>query len=380
MPGSRGHILALDPFLEGSHLDVLEGWKKHTRHQVNIIGHRTGPWHWRMRHGAISLSREIRSHLARGKKYDVIFTTSMLHLGELKSLLPELTSIPSVVYFHENQLTYPHAKKPDPHLIFNQFIGSLCAEEIWFNSNFHLQQYHDALKGWLNRMPPPSLLPEFQTWKEKSKVVYPGVDLFEDFAQPIPAGGPLQLLWSARWEDDKNPQVFIEYVESLVLAQVELEVTLMGCQPSREDPLIKKLINLLGSKLHLPGFLESRASMIELQKKFHLHVSTTRHEFFGLSVMESAISGRAVCLPRQLSYPELYEALEREDEGILLFHDIREAIAKTISFNAKRKQGILKIPSRGSSLSEFSWTLAANRFDDPISLLMEKNQNGSSFH
>jgi glycosyltransferase involved in cell wall biosynthesis len=356
-------ILALDPFLEGSHLDLLQGWKKHSIHDINILGLHSGPWHWRMRHGAISLARKVHELLNRGESWDAIFATSMLHLGEFKSLCPSLAKLPTVVYFHENQLTYPKENKPDPHLIFNQFIGTICADTIWYNSTFHQQEHHQSLRNWLKRMPPPSLLPEFETWKQKGKVVYPGVEIPSINSTTPPSDGPLHLLWSARWEKDKNPQLFVELIRSLKISGLDFKLTLMGHQPPKSDSLIDELKSLLGPLLHQPGFQESRTSMLSLQKPTHLHISTTHHEFFGLSIMESAIQHKAICLPRRLSYPELYGELEHVDDGIIFFENIQEAVSKIIIFDQQRKAGKLCFSKRSQILSKYSWDISARHFD-----------------
>ena len=45
---------------------------------------------------------------ATGERWDCLFCSDMLNLAELKGLAPRiLGSLPSVLYFHENQLTYP---------------------------------------------------------------------------------------------------------------------------------------------------------------------------------------------------------------------------------------------------------------------------------
>lgn len=356
-------VLAVDPFLEGSHFDILEGWKAHSRHEITIVGHRSGPWHWRMRHSALSLSRKINDLISKGERWDVIFSTSMLHLGEFISVNPSLSHLPTVVYFHENQLTYPISQDPDPHLVFNQFIGSFSATEIWYNSQFHLEQHHQALRGWLKKMPAPSLLSELNDWKEKCRVVYPGVDLLNARPLQISSSGPLHLLWAARWEEDKNPNDFLSLVRSLLSAGLDLKVTLMGHHPNGEHDLVSELHSLLGPKLMQPGFLEDRANMLALQNETHLLVSTTHHEFFGLSVMESALCGRALCLPRRLSYPELYSHLELHDEGILFYSNLQEATAKIIQYDQLRRRGELQSKDRISFLSKYLWTDAASRFD-----------------
>jgi glycosyltransferase involved in cell wall biosynthesis len=54
------------------------------------------------------------------------------------------------------------------------------------------------------------------------------------------------------------------------------------------------------------GWLEARRDYLELMASCDLVVSTARHEFFGVAVLEAVRAGCFPVLPDRLAYPELF--------------------------------------------------------------------------
>ncbi len=72
----------------------------------------------------------------------------MVDLASLRRFIPSLGSIPSIVYFHENQVEYPidNERKErksidniEPKLV--PIYSALCADKILFNSNFNRDSF-----------------------------------------------------------------------------------------------------------------------------------------------------------------------------------------------------------------------------------------------
>ena len=62
-----------------------------------------------MRHAAIHFAGLLNDNASELKSVSAIVTTDMLNVAELKGLLkPSLQRMPVIVYFHENQASYPN--------------------------------------------------------------------------------------------------------------------------------------------------------------------------------------------------------------------------------------------------------------------------------
>ena len=101
-------ILALEPYYGGSHRAFLDGWSSRSRHDWTIFELPATKWKWRMRHAAVTFASDVAGSMKDGRQWDVLFCSDMLNLAEFAALAPpSVQRLPKVVYFHENQLTYP---------------------------------------------------------------------------------------------------------------------------------------------------------------------------------------------------------------------------------------------------------------------------------
>ena len=94
-----------------------------------------------MHGGAITLANEF---LKIDKKVDLILCSDFLNLPVFKSICNnKIKDIPLVMYFHENQLSYPWSPededinlKRDLHYHYINYTSSLIADFNLFNSKF----------------------------------------------------------------------------------------------------------------------------------------------------------------------------------------------------------------------------------------------------
>ena len=110
-----------------------------------------------------------RGHLgprvARHTSPDVLLTTDMCDLAQLKGLLPaSWHDVKCVVMFHENQLTFPWSPTDqDPDLgrdlaySYINVSSALAADQVWFNSAHHRDVFLKAVDLWMSKMPKPRL-------------------------------------------------------------------------------------------------------------------------------------------------------------------------------------------------------------------------------
>ena len=99
-------IVLIEPYFSGSHKSWALGLQSYSKHQIKIISLPGKFWKWRMRGGAITLANDF---MKMDYEADLILATDMLDLTTFLSLTRVRTSnIPTAIYFHENQLSYPN--------------------------------------------------------------------------------------------------------------------------------------------------------------------------------------------------------------------------------------------------------------------------------
>jgi glycosyltransferase involved in cell wall biosynthesis len=100
--------------------------------------------------------------------------------------------------------------------------------------------------------------------------------------------GTLHILWNHRWEYDKRPDLFFEAVLELAEADIPFSISVVGESFDRCPEVFEEAKGKLGDRVRHWGFMESRDRYFELLCEADVVVSTTDHEFLGLSIIEAA--------------------------------------------------------------------------------------------
>lgn len=300
-------ILALEPYYGGSHRAFLDAWSSRSRHDWTLLTLPDTKWKWRMRHSAVTFAQQTAQAMADGASWDLVFCSDMLNLAEFLGLAPPaLHALPAVAYFHENQLTYP-VERPtdyDYHFAFSNMNTGLAATRCWFNSAFHRDTFLDALDVFLRRMPDCRPLAAVGAIRERADVRPPGITLPAARAARTP--GPAHLLWAARWEFDKAPERFFRALERVDDKGVPFRLSVVGGGSGREIlPIFEWARQRFAGQIVHWGYQESREDYEAVLAEADLVVSTSDHEFFGLSVVEAIAAGAFPLVPRRLAYPEV---------------------------------------------------------------------------
>lgn len=370
-------ILALNPFHAGSHRAFLDGWTARSRHQFTTLTLPGRRWKWRMRHAAVEFAREAGERGKNSKPWDVLFTTDMLNLAEFRGLTdPDVARLPAVVYFHENQLTYPdrEERERDLHFVFTNFTTALAADRVWFNSQYHQNEFLGALDVFLSRMPDAPPKGAVDSIREKCEVQSPGVASFRRFPSDESAG-PLQILWVSRWEHDKDPDTFFTALELLAFAGADFRLNVLGESYRQAPACFEAARTRFADRIDHWGFQESAKSYHRILSESDVVVSTARHEFFGVAVVEAAAAGCFPIVPRRLAYPEVLG--DRPE----YFHDgTPEGLATRLAaMLARRKAQSNKAAGaedcRPPDVSRFAWDVRAAEMDDAIDALRPAMQN-----
>ncbi len=300
-------ILLLEPFFTGSHAQWAEGYRRHSTHEVELLTLPGRHWKWRMSNGALSLARAF---LQRQPQPDLLLATDMLDLPAFLGLTRAHTHhLPTALYFHENQITYPWTHDPplerDRHYGLINFRSALCADAVFFNSHYHRQAFLQGLPEFLRIFPDRREKGLARSLEEKCRVLPLGLDLQElDRFREAPAPGPPLILWSHRWEHDKNPEGFFQLLFALADKGLDFRVVVLGERYRNTPAVFEQARRRLGGRLLHFGYAESREAYVRWLWRAHLLPVTSHHDFFGAAVVEALHCGCTPLLPRRLTYPE----------------------------------------------------------------------------
>ena len=310
-------VLALEPYYGGSHRAFLDGLVENSRHEVLPITMTARFWKWRMQGGAVTLARKAMQAWEEGFKPDLIFATDMVNLPAFLSLTRDrFANTPVILFFHENQLTYPlrPGAERDYTYSYINYLSCLSADRIVFNSHFHYNEFYEALPALLRLFPDYTHFQTVRRMRRRSSVLHLGIKLKDHdvFDRSVvrrsdwgPGMKPPVILWNQRWEYDKNPVAFFRLMNRLDDAGLRFRLILAGEhfeeQPEEFDQAFKRYADRI---LHY-GYAEDFEEYSNLLHKSDVVVSTSIHEFFGIAILEAIYCGAHPLLPNRLTYPEM---------------------------------------------------------------------------
>lgn len=370
------HILALEPYYGGSHRAFLDGWAAGSAHRFTPLTLPPHHWKWRMRHAAITLAEWVRDRWQNGERWDALWCSDMLDLATFSGLCPELVGLPRVVYFHENQLTYPvrDERERDLHFAFTNLTTALAADHLWINSAYHRDTWLDALEALVRKMPDHSPRGAVATIRRKTSVMPPGIDLPDlpgARARGERAPGPLRILWAARWEHDKDPDTFFEALDHAADAGLEFRLSVLGESFRQVPPVFERARQRFADRLDHWGFQERRDDYAAALAAADVAVSTAQHEFFGISMAEAMAAGCRPLLPDRLAYPELLADLPAETRQDFFYDGSTAGLSARLldlgrALEAGSVWGEHDPTVCRRAMERFGWSSACARMDDAL--------------
>ncbi|MBS9402399.1 DUF3524 domain-containing protein [Halomonas sp. TRM85114] len=270
------------------------------------------PRHFRWRIRGNPLTWMLKEDATLSRDYDVVLATSMVDLATLIGLYPHLARARKIVYFHENQFAYPSAggQKPQGEALMVNLYAALAADVVAFNSAFNRDSFIDGARNFLKRLPEnlPAVRP-LERLRKHSRVLPVPLDPVPD---AIPDGGGRRIVWNHRWEYDKNPEDFFAALETLSAQGIDFELAVMGQRFRGEPAIFARAREQLSRHVVAWGPQPTEAYRAQLDEA-DIVVSTTWHEFQGLSIMEATQRGALPLVPDRLCFPEFYPAAYRYD-------------------------------------------------------------------
>jgi glycosyltransferase involved in cell wall biosynthesis len=309
----RLDILLLEPYLTGSHAAWAEEYAARSRHRIHILGLPGRHWKWRMHGGAATLARRFFEEKHRP---DLLLATDMLDLTTFLALTRSGTAtLPTALYFHENQLTYPWSptdadpkRQRDVHYGYINYGSALAADAVLYNSDYHRSAFLGALGGFLGTFPDYNETGSIEQIAAKSRTLSLGLDLqqldtWRPAVQPR-CGRPPLLLWNHRWEYDKNPEEFFRALFQLAEMGVEFELVVLGEGFRRQPKIFAEAKDRLAGRIVHWGFAETFAEYAAWLWRTDILPVTSIHDFFGAGVVQALYCNTCPLLPRRLAYPE----------------------------------------------------------------------------
>jgi len=361
-------VLLVEPYYGGSHRAWADGWVANSRHEVALITHTDQFWRWRMRGGAVTLAAEIERHVAENGPPDLLLVSDMVDIASLVGLARRsLVATPVVAYFHENQVVHPlgPGQSFDEGLALTNWRSMVAADQVWFNSQFHLDLVFEGLAFVLGR--PNDFGHEGLIADVRAKcVVQPvGVNVAALISSSrIPTRRPL-VLWNQRWDHDKNPKELFATLVELANDGVIFDLALAG-ENTRVDPQeFARIQEHLGERVIHVGEA-SRERYQELLLSASVVASTTQHEFFGISMVEAMAAGCIAVLPNRLSYPEI---VPEEFHTAVLYEPggLGEALRSALT-----KPDEVRTSTDGlrTAMGKYDWSVVGPAYDQAVDALV----------
>tara|TARA_B100000674_G_scaffold478730_1_gene476229 strand:+ start:1464 stop:2633 length:1170 start_codon:yes stop_codon:yes gene_type:complete len=357
-------ILLLEPYYTGSHKQWADGYKHYSDNEIRILKMRGQFWKWRMHGGAITLAKKFNK---MSWQPDRILSTDMLDLTTFLALTKHKTSeIPTAIYFHENQLSYPWShydrdvkNKRDSHYGFINYSSALAADRLFFNSKFHLDSFVNSTESFLKQFPDYQEKETSKVIEKKSEVLYIGIDFKEIDKYKVSKDDDPIIIWNHRWEYDKNPKLFFDALEIIKKEGHKFKLVILGENFSKTPEIFNRSKKYFKDHILHWGYADSFEEYAKWLWRSHILPVTSNQEFFGVSVMEAIYCGIWPILPKRLTYPEL---IPNNSDN---FYGKKEELCQKIKWALQNYQ-MIDTKNLQNRARMFCWRNMKNKYDQSM--------------
>ncbi|XP_055118027.1 tRNA-queuosine alpha-mannosyltransferase isoform X12 [Symphalangus syndactylus] len=326
-------ILIIEAFYGGSHKQLVDLLQEELGDCV-VYTLPAKKWHWRARTSALYFSQTIPI----SEHYRTLFASSVLNLTELAALRPDLGKLKKILYFHENQLIYPVKKcqERDFQYGYNQILSCLVADVVVFNSVFNMESFLTSIGKFMKLIPDHRPKDLESIIRPKCQVIY--------FPIRFPDVGR---------EHDKDPESFFKVLMRLKDLGLNFHVSILGETFTDVPDIFSEAKKALGSSVLHWGYLPSKDDYFQVLCMADVVISTAKHEFFGVAMLEAVYCGCYPLCPKDLVYPEIFPAE--------YLYSTPEQLSKRLQNFCKRPDIVRKHLYKGE-IAPFSWAALHGKF------------------
>ncbi|XP_032301615.1 glycosyltransferase-like domain-containing protein 1 isoform X7 [Coturnix japonica] len=327
-------VLLIEAFYGGSHKQLMDLLQEELKEECVLCTLPAKKWHWKARTAALYFMQTVPA----SANYRILFASSVLNLAELAALRPDLGKLKKVLYFHENQLAYPvqKCKERDFQYGYNQILSCLVADIVVFNSAFNMESFLTSIGKFMK------LIPDHRP-KDLEKIIRPKCQVLY-----FPVRFP-----DVSREHDKDPETFFKVLLKLKEQELPFHVSVLGETFTDVPDIFAEAKKALGSSVLHWGYLPSKDDYFQALCMADVVVSTAKHEFFGVAMVEAVHCGCYPLCPKALVYPEIFPAE--------YLYSTPEQLFKRLQNFCKRPDIVRKHLYKGE-MAGFSWAALRGKF------------------
>lgn len=276
-------------------------------HQWQVLSLQDRYFSWRM--GGNALSFKAKFHQQLSKQYDLLLATSMTDLAAVRSFYPNLSLIPNLLYFHENQFAYPENIQQQGlvEIQLRSIVSAMSADKLAFNSAYNRDTFYSGVQAFLQQMPDGIPVDLIGQLKQKTTLLPVPLksDCTPDKGQKQHTSEEIHVVWNHRWEHDKGPETLLHLLQ-MTQNQPHIKYHIIGQQFRNHPQTLQQVSEKHPAQCLTLGYVQSREQYIRILQSADIVLSTARHDFQGIAMLEGVACGCKPIAPDHLVYPELY--------------------------------------------------------------------------